>query len=176
MSIYASPGSGPHTQTKPVREQIAIVCGLQRRQPCPVQCCLASIPSCDPQGQQRQAFPVSTLHCLGSVGLVVQGTLCLEGPGHFCLLGLPGRLELDVFWNQVLPLYAGPCLLPGIAAQTTSFYREERVTLPGRHWCVPEASLCMPGGLRAFPGETRSTSTLTSGLLLRKHKAKSKRL
>lgn len=130
MSICASPGAGPHTQTEPIRERIAIVCGLQRRQPRPVQSCLASIPSRDPQGQLRQAFPVSALYCLGSVDLVVQGTLCLEGPGHFCLLGLPGGLELDVFWNQVLPLYAGSCLLPGIAAKTTSFYRGKRVTLP----------------------------------------------
>lgn len=54
-----------------------------------------------------------------------------------CLLSQLGSLELDDFWNQVLPLSAGPCLLPGNAAQDASFSGEERTTPP---WKVLEHS------------------------------------
>lgn len=47
-----------------------------------------------------------------------------------CLLSQLGGLELDAFLNQVLPLYAGPCLSSGSAAQDASFYWEKIITPP----------------------------------------------
>lgn len=53
------------------------------------------------------------------------------------LLSQPGGLELDSFWNKVLPLYAGLYLLPGSAAQDASSSREKRTGPP---WKAPEHS------------------------------------